>query len=381
MRVLVSSTAGHGHVYPLVPLARALQAAGHDVLWAGHPRAGALVTEAGLTWVRAGLAGAEFTTVIEDLRRRAAALPPADRAAFLFPDMFGSALAPAMAADLLVVARDWQPDLLLHEQAELASPLVGAVLGVPSVMQSYGGAIPAAFVTAAGDRLRPAWHAHGMDIPPYAGCFTAPFLDICPPSIRPVPLDHVPLIQQLQPVSYTGPEQALPPGVEGVGPLIYLTLGTIPGMAAVLSGAVAALAELGARLIVTVGPEGDPTALGEQPTHVTVTRYVSQTQLLPLCDLVVSHTGSGTFLGALSQGLPQLCLPQGADQFRNARACAQAGTGLMLHPEEATPAAIYDAVTVLLTEKTFGAQARRIRAEVTAMPPPHEVVGVLEALC
>ena len=30
--------------------------------------------------------------------------------------MFGEALAPPMAADLLPIARDWRPDLMVHEK-------------------------------------------------------------------------------------------------------------------------------------------------------------------------------------------------------------------------------------------------------------------------
>ncbi|HSS23012.1 MAG TPA: nucleotide disphospho-sugar-binding domain-containing protein [Mycobacterium sp.] len=41
-------------------------------------------------------------------------------------------------------------------------------------------------------------------------------------------------------------------------------------------------------------------------------------------------------LGALAHGLPQLCLPQGADQFRNAQACAAAGAGIALIGADAT---------------------------------------------
>ncbi len=34
MRVLVTTTAGLGHINPMVPLAQAMVARGHDVLWA-----------------------------------------------------------------------------------------------------------------------------------------------------------------------------------------------------------------------------------------------------------------------------------------------------------------------------------------------------------
>lgn len=285
-----------------------------------------------------------------------------------------------MAADLLALAGEVHPDLLVHEQAELASPLVGAVLGVPSVMQSYGGAIPPDFITEAGVVLAPLWRKHGLTIPPYVGCFEAPFLDICPPSIRPVPLDHVPVVRQLRPVPYAGPEQDGLLGLDGSDPLIYLTLGTIPGATATLAAIVGALAGLSVRILVTVGPEADPAELGDQPGHITVTRYAPQTQVLPRCAVVVSHGGSGTFLGALAHGVPQLCLPQAADQFRNASACVRSGAGQALHPEDATSEAVSASVVALLDDDSFRANAHRIRSEIEPMPSPHEVVAVLQTL-
>jgi UDP:flavonoid glycosyltransferase YjiC (YdhE family) len=380
VRVLFSSTAGHGHVFPLVPLAQALRDAGHDVLWAGHPSVQSLVDPAGLASAPAGLRGQEFIDVVGALRRQAFERPPVQRAAFMFPAMFGAALTPAMAADLLSLARAWRPDLLVHEQAELASPLVGAVLGLPSVTQSFGSAIPPAILSDAGERLRSLWREYGLEVPPYAGCYMAPFLDIFPPSIRPVPVDHIAVVQPLRPVSYTGPAEPLPFAVSGPGPLIYLTLGTIPGSGDTLRRAVDAVAVPGSRVLATVGPEGDPAELGTQPPNVRVVRYAPQSQVLPHCDLVVSHAGSGTFLGALGLGLPQLCLPQAADQFRNSDACVRAGAGIALHPDRATPAAIRDAVSALLVQQTYRTRAAALQAEIEAMPSPAEVIAVLRAL-
>ena len=56
------------------------------------------------------------------------------------------------------------------------------------------------------------------------------------------------------------------------------------------------------------------TLLGAQPAHVRAERFVPQSEELPHCDLVISHGGSGSVLGALAHGLPQLLLPLGADQ-------------------------------------------------------------------
>jgi hypothetical protein len=44
------------------------------------------------------------------------------------------------------------------------------------------------------------------------------------------------------------------------------------------------------RLILTVGRDCDPAEFGgPQPTHVHIERYLSQSLVLPACDLVVSH--------------------------------------------------------------------------------------------
>jgi Glycosyltransferase family 28 C-terminal domain len=65
-------------------------------------------------------------------------------------------------------------------------------------------------------------------------------------------------------------------------------------------------------------------------------------------DAVVHHGGSGTTLGALSVGAPQLVLPQGADQFANADAVSAAGAGLVLLPEELSANAVAEQSHLLL---------------------------------
>ena len=144
MRVLFSSTSGYGHILPMLPLAHAVRDAGHDVLWATGAEACRVVDDAGLSSAPAGLSGAELARQSGDMRRRAGLLEPQQRAAFMFPQMFGETYAPAMVLDLLPLARAWEPDLLVHEHGELGSPLVGAVLGVPSLTHSFGGAVPSA---------------------------------------------------------------------------------------------------------------------------------------------------------------------------------------------------------------------------------------------
>ena len=76
------------------------------------------------------------------------------------------------------------------------------------------------------------------------------------------------------------------------------------GAVEVLNRAVFAIAPLDVDLLVAVGPEGDPAALGAVPGNVHVERFVAQADVLPLVDIVVHHGGTGTVLGTFAAGYP-----------------------------------------------------------------------------
>src|SRR3954470_17594714 len=204
MRVLFSSTSGHGHVIPMLQLATAFRAAGHDVLWATSAEATAVVTAAGIEAVATGAHGAEEAALRDEVRSRAAELPGNERPAFVFPRMFGAALTPPMAEDLVPLAREWLPDLLVHEHAELAAPLVGELFSVPSVTHSFGTAVPVGILDDTRERLAGLWRAHGLDVPAYAGSFRAGYLDICPPSVQSTSVDHIEEVHPLRAVTLSG---------------------------------------------------------------------------------------------------------------------------------------------------------------------------------
>jgi UDP:flavonoid glycosyltransferase YjiC (YdhE family) len=369
VRVLFSSTSGAGHVLPMVPLAQAFAEAGHDVLWATTAQAVPLLTASGVDAVAAGAHGEDEVTLRGAVVAASQELPGAERAAYVFPRMFGAALTPPMAADLLDLASGWRPHLLVHEQAELAAPLVGAVLGLPVVTHSFGTAIPPPTLHEAGHQLAPLWRAHGLDVPPHAGCFAAGYLDICPPSVQTTTTDHIPGVIALRPVS------AAPAAHVAGTPLVYVTLGTFHRSAALLRELALRAAALPVRVLVSTGPGIEPEALGLLPDHVEVERWVDQPAVLDRCTAVVSHGGSGTFLGALARGLPQLCAPQAADQFRNAEAGARAGAALLL--EHPAGEAVTAAVGRVVADQSIRAAAVRVAEEIAAMPAPGAVVRLL----
>jgi UDP:flavonoid glycosyltransferase YjiC (YdhE family) len=143
----------------------------------------------------------------------------------------------------------------------------------------------------------------------------------------------------------------------------------------------AGLADLDLDVIVTVSNLNDPAALGDPRANVHVERWLPLAPLLPRCDAVLCHAGTGTTLAALAAGLPLVLVPQGADQFDNARACERAGAARVLTPDQTTATAVHHAVAAVLdcgsTERTA---ALRLADEIAAMPSAADVAEDLESL-
>ena len=384
MRVLVAAPGGLGHVHPLLALATAFRGRGHEVRFAvsvDHCRA---LEELGFTAVACGLPARERFARMQEYAAAGdagAAHSGRTHGDFGFPYGFGAVAMPAMLADLRPLAASYQPDLVVHDVAELASALVATELGVRRAAHSFGTTVPAHRLAKATELTAHLWEQAGLVPPPLAGVFDDVYVDIRPPSLE----GHPPagtnvLAERPSVVDVVGGR--LPDAIAGDAddPLVYITLGTVFSSAPVLRMVVAATAELPVRVLVTVGPAGDPSALGELPSNVHVERYVPQGQVLPLSAAVVSHGGSGTLLGTLAHGLPQLCLPQGADQFINADAAAAAGASLTIEGDALSAEAVRTAVEQLLSVPSYRTAAQRIAAEIAAMPSADEVAAQLEQL-
>jgi UDP:flavonoid glycosyltransferase YjiC (YdhE family) len=113
---------------------------------------------------------------------------------------------------------------------------------------------------------------------------------------------------------------------------------------------------------------------------VVVERYLPHALLLPRCDLVVSHGGAGTMLAALSHGLPLLSVPQGADQYLNARMCGRRGVGRTLLTHDLTPQTARREARTLLDDPGYRAAAREVQGEIAGMPTPADVVEIVRHL-
>jgi UDP:flavonoid glycosyltransferase YjiC (YdhE family) len=374
IRVLFTCRPLTGHLHPLVPLARAAAAAGHEVAFATAEPALSDARGHGFAAFSAGPgkeAREAFVENLPDLR----ALSPEEHRAVFFTQLFvGVELAPRLR-DLSAIIELWSPDVIVHEVAEPAAPIAATAAGLPYVTSGFGPLLSPAIAAQVGRAAAPHWRAAGLVPHPRAGLYEHLYFDPCPPALQLAAIRDVPAV----PVRVT----PLPTAhcVRAHPATVYVTFGTLWNRdLAAFRVVLAALSMHPVEVVVTLGLDGDPAALGAQPGNVQVHRFIPQAELLPRCDAVIAHGGAGTMLGALAHGLPLLLLPQGADQHYNAERIASAGAGLSLAPAQVTSAAIACAIDTLLGDGRLRTGAQRVAAEIAAMPGPDTGVAHLREL-
>lgn len=375
MRVLFCTTGGLGHLLPLRPLATALRGQGHAVGWVTAPDALPVLDGLGFDRFAAGPGFGASRHQFRAAYPEGAQLAGEELSAYTFPRLFGALLGPAMVKGLERAIDHWRPDVVVHEPAALAAPLVCRQRGLRHVTHGYGLRLPSVYLEDAMDFFGASWRVRGMEPPPDGGLYQHLYLDVAPPSLQP-PLealdagvlrfspyragraDASPLLPELR--------AALRPSVSR-GPRIYLTFGTVFNRSPALMAAARAASQFGGTVVVTVGADGDPESFANLGEHVRVHRFLDQAALLPHCDLVVSHGGAGSLLGAAAHGLPQLILPQAADHFRNARALCSAKAGCAVEPARQTAEEIAVGIAKAMTSSALTAAAAALAGEMSAM--------------
>ncbi|CAN5544891.1 glycosyltransferase [soil metagenome] len=386
MRVLFSCRPAYGHVYPVMPLASALRDKGHEVAFATGEDFQARIERLGFS---SHVSGPSIGWAEDEARR---ALGQHERAARLSDEdrlrigalMFGDLMPRRVLAELTPLLADLRPDLLVYDGSDLGAALAAACTGVTAVRHALGPyEFPERLVAELRSLLDGVQRERGGVVRSVDPFDADASLDISPPALRVGGGGSAGNRIPLRPVAWNEPGAPVPQEFleGGRRPRAYITLGTVVFEAVdVIRAAVDSLVEVGAEVLVAVGPEGDPDALGPVPDLVHVERFVDQAAVLDHVDLVVSHAGSGTLLAALARGVPQLALPQGADQFGNAACLVGSGAGLQLLPHEITPAAVAGAVGALLAEPTYRDAAARVREEIAHMPAPADVIPALADL-
>jgi len=368
----------------LLPFLAAAHRRGDETLIIGPPALRDMVGRANYGF-RAG--GEPPEAEVAPIRERLPVAPAGEASLLGNRELFGRMATTAMLPGMRETCAEWSPHLVLREPCEYASAVVAQHMGIRhaqvaiSLAEAEAGSIATAAPALEGHRRGLVQEIQG-----------SPYLTRFPASLDPSPFPRTVRFRAPGP----GDRRALRDWWRGSdAPLVYATFGTVLGHMSIAADiyrmALAALARLDVRVLVTVGHRFDRTALEPVPANVHVEPWVEQADVLAEADLVVCHGGSGTVFGALAAGVPLVVTPLFADQFVNGRRVADSGAGLVVEPEggdddgvrrvlaDHDAPRIADAIDAVLETASYRRSARRIAREMAAAPSVDEVLDALLA--
>lgn len=410
MTLLVISPDYASHLLPLATLATAWRDAGERVVVASGAATAPLTAEFGFARVDLRLGRGSNPGVIR-VRDQVAGEDDALRGFFaatrhgMVPTLRYQADARrtdllwdpvATARRVLAVVDSVGPDHVLVDHLAFSArlalragsvPHADVVLGHPSALPvgsevyGYPPAWPAAFrpdpdeladlhrrCGEVRDEFTDGWNAALAELSPLAGASTDAFTEHGDQVLLnyPAALHDSVRTAQLPPHAFLGSAvrgQPAPPDIarwlaaDPSTPLVYLSFGSFLSVRAdVLARVAAALRTLPVRVALAVG-SADRAELGELPSHWLVREFLPQVALLECATVAVTHGGNNSVTEALTAGVPMLVLPFSTDQFAGAAAVVDAGVGVALDPNLASPADLAAGVGELLNGPAAGAAA------------------------
>lgn len=425
MRVLFVTFTWKTHFFNLVPLAWALQTAGHEVRVASEPQLTDAITGAGLTAVQVG-----SDEPMEQRIRRAqeeGTMPTADqvkppgstdvlytigkdRERLTWEQltwMYDTVMVPrarllndGMIDDLVAHCRSWRPDLILWDAVTHAGSVAAAAVGVPHGRILFSldlyRRLRADYLWAM-ERQPPESRRDGLRdwFDGWAGRYGFAFseelvngrftIDQMPDSYR---LDPDEDSLAMRYVPYNGPAvvpewlSEPPPS-----PRVLMTFGVSARELAELQvmsvdkiqEALDSLGGLEIELVVTLPPEVRDE-LERVPANTRIVDFVPMQAIIPSCAAVIHHGGAGSFSGSLLNGVPQVLVSKAVDAPAKNALIQETNVGVPIVPEEVTGERLREAVTRVLDDPSFRADAGRLRQAILAQPPPNDLVPRLEEL-
>ncbi|WSI33860.1 glycosyltransferase [Streptomyces sp. NBC_01341] len=280
--------------------------------------------------------------------------------------------------EALAKARAWQPDLIVAAHFDFVGPLVGAVLDVPVAVLTFGPAVQPERAELIASRLRGRYEERGVTYGSERW-----YLDTCPPALQNAGWEEPENRIALRPEAFRKPGQAQPSKPEGVNsrPRVLVSFGTVFAMPHVIGPLLGGLLTQDIDLRVTLN-KSTPQDFGltdEQVERVEFVGFTPLVELLQGADAILTHGGAGTVLGALAEGVPLIVTPLGADQPIQAERVAAVGAGIGFPLLDAPVESVLKAVNDVLTDTSYGDNARMVARQIAELTSPADVAEKLAA--
>ena len=393
MRVLCATTAGTGHFGPMVPVARACAAAGHEVRVAAPASFASHVDRAGLVHVPFDDVPPE---VMGPVFGRLSSVSMEEANHTVVRDVFGRLDAQAALPGVNEAVERWRPDIVLRDPCEFGSLAAAERAGVPHAEVAISiGRLQLWMSDLVGGPLRELDEIAGL---PPGTCSAAmereTVFTSVPPSLgadAESTTKHIAAQGDRAAVRYRDGDRRARVGSlpgswgDSENPLVYVTFGSVTGgfadLRVVFGTCLDALAELPVRVLLTTGYAGDPEELRPWPANARVEQWWPQEDVMPLASAMVGHGGFGTTMSALAAGVPQVVVPLFAfDQEINGTRVEEVGAGIRLGGRQEAARHVGDAVSRMLDDGRMRSVAQEIAAEIASLPEVSQIVESIEGI-
>jgi MGT family glycosyltransferase len=402
-QILVATIPVLGHINPILPLARALVARGHDVRWYSGRKHAARIEATGARFVGYAQARDYDDLQLEREFPGRSALAGLDQLRFDLMRIFIDP-APGQYADIEALARDWRPDVMVTDPTMFGAGFAHERLGIPlatvsvlpCVLRSrdtapFGLGLPPRPGLAGRARNallnRLVEHVvfrgvqqHWQRTRERVGLDRGAFLFDAPRRISRFLLPTVPGFEYPRSdlpdnVEYIGilpvpaPQGAARPPwfdeLDGSRPVVHVSQGTIANARPELfAPAIEGLADEDVLVVLaTGGRPAQELGLARVPPNVRVASLLPYAELLPRTSVMVTNGGYGGVQMALSHGVPLVVAGTTEDKPEVAARVAWSGAGIDLRTATPTPQAVRKAVREILGNPAHRTQARRLAQE------------------
>lgn len=403
MRVLFTTVGSPSHGRAQLPLARALAAAGHEVLVATtallvpvferddvrvvpcieafEPRA----------FLPPGLADDMQQPGLDDAQRRALIMAALSQA-------ISGPMAQRILESVRPVAREFRPHLILRDGMDMSACLLAEQLGIPQLPTPSGssncldpvGILPG--LNARREDLGLPTQDDPLSLIPHGR------IDYVPPAFSFA--QYLPSSWAYRQTVAVDRGSVLPRWAEELPtdrPLVYAAIGTalpmfqdrpedgpaaqlpmqLPDPVETLSTIIKGVSALDDCTVV-VSTSGVPVDTEALPAHVRLVDRLPQPLLLESVDLFLTHGGFNSIREAMRTATPMAVLPQFGDQHDNARRVQELGLGREI--TDSTADGITAACRAVLADPAATARARQARLTMLTLPEIEAAVPDLEKL-
>jgi UDP:flavonoid glycosyltransferase YjiC (YdhE family) len=383
MRMLFTSSPGFGSFHPVVALAQAALALGHEVSFATCEERRSAVERMGMTFLPVGTNVADVRALVRS-RYPDLQIPPVGpvdeqtrkRATSA---LFGDAYVESMLPGSLEAYKVWQPDVVVRAHLSYVGWIAAEACGVPHVtVEEFASGIPDWEQEALAPTLN-AWRERcGLPTDPAASRLHH-YLKVVP---FPIALRHLtspfgPEARRTRPLIFSeSTDDVLPTWIDTLpdGAIVHASLGTVGNRPDLLSAMIESADGEPYSLILATGAFGDRAAFDPLPKNVRVARYIPHSLLLSRCDAIITHAGAGTLIASIGAGLPMVMVPLFGDQLPNAERAADAGAGIVLDQASLTPTSLRNATRAILSDPQYRRAVGALRDEMDGLPSHEQAI-------